>query len=53
MTVKELIAYLQNPHCPQDATVIVHDDSVVPNVTIQPQVIWWSDDRETVYLGML
>jgi hypothetical protein len=54
MKVSELIEYLQNPHCPKDAEVIVFDDSVVPNVTIKPQVVWWdTTDRKTCYLGML
>lgn len=53
MKVSELIHYLQNPSCPQDAEVIAHDDSVVPNIFTKPQVVWWSDDRKTVYLGKI
>jgi hypothetical protein len=53
MTVEQLLNYLNNPHCPKDAEVIAHDDSVVPNVFTKPQIIWWSDDRKTVYLGKL
>lgn len=51
MNVKELIRQLER--APQEAKILCFDDSVVPNTTIEPQVIWWSDDRETVYLGMM
>jgi hypothetical protein len=51
--VSELIEQLQSVHCPKDAKIVCIDDSVVPNQTVKPQVIWWSDDRKTVYLGMI
>ena len=51
MTVKELMRMLQN--APPDAVVVALDDSVIPNQTVSPQVVWWSDDRETCYLGMI
>lgn len=49
MTVEHLIQYLSNPHCPKDAKVVVCDEDY--EGTWQPQVVWWSDDRETVYIG--
>ena len=56
MTVKELIDYLQNPHCPKDAKVVAcfhPSDFVEGQEYPSPQCIWWSDDRTTVYLGEL
>lgn len=54
MTVKELIEYLQSNQCPKDAKVRV---CIPPPVAGEeypsPQCVWWSDDRKTVYLGML
>ncbi len=56
MNVQELIEQLQNPHCPKDAKVVAcfsPDDFVVGQDYPSPQVIWWSDDRKTVYMGEL
>lgn len=50
MKVSELIRQLTNTHCPKDADIIALDDSIIPNQTVKPQVVWWSDDRSTVYL---
>lgn len=51
MTVKELKRQLEK--APDDSEVIAFDDSVEPNQTVKPQVVWWSDDRQTTYLGMI
>lgn len=59
MTANQLIQYLSNSHCPKDAVVRVVDERPVEGITREgseffaPSVVWWSDDRETVYLGML
>lgn len=56
MTAAELISYLSNPHCPKDATVRVVDERTEEDKQkefLAPEVVWWSDDRKTVYLGLL
>jgi hypothetical protein len=55
MTVSELIAYLQNPHCPKDALVEIetYEEKTDRYVGLNPQVVWWSDDRKTAYLGKI
>lgn len=52
MKVSELTEYLQNTHCPKDAEVVIYnEDSTSP--FYKPEVLWWSDDRKTIYLGSL
>ena len=52
MTVNDLMKYLES--APQDSVVLCYDDAGETGpVTIKPQVVWWSDDRKTTYLGML
>jgi len=59
VTVTDLLTYLSSPHCPQDAVVRVVDERPIEEITrvgaefFAPQVVWWSDDRKTVYLGLL
>lgn len=49
VTVKDLTRQLEA--APPDAEVVALDDSVQPNQVVKPQVVWWSDDRKTAYLG--
>jgi len=56
MKVSELISYLQNVNCPKEAKVVVADERSLEEIQkefLAPQVVWWSDDRQTVYLGEL
>jgi len=56
MKVSELISYLQNVHCPKEAKVIIADERSLEEIQkkfLAPQVVWWGDDRDTVYLGEL
>lgn len=56
MKVTDLIKYLTADHCPKEATVRVAmqpSQFIIGEEYPGPQVVWWSDDRQTVYLGML
>jgi len=52
MTVRELIEELKNAPNPDAEVVVEHDESDQCGL-VKPEVSWWSDDKQTFYLGYL